>query len=295
MWQFLKEIIREWQQDNISQLAAALSYFAVVSLAPLLVLVVVIVGLFYGREAARAELMMQVEGVVGPEVAQFVETVLVNASQPELASIAGILSFLILLWGSTNLFSQLQFALNTIWDVDSDAEAGIWATVKKRFWAFAMVIGIAVLLLANLILSSVLTTLSGTTAVWLPQVDWLWPLINFIVSLVVITVLIAAIFKILPEAEIAWRHVWLGAAVTAVLFIIGQFALSFYLSNAGSAYGAAGSFAVFLIWVYYSARSIPGDKPAYHFRQPRYKCNNIAQRAIENPVDPREPVTAVRV
>lgn len=254
MWQLLKGIIKEWQEDNVAQLAAALSYFAVVSLSPLLVLVVVMVGLFYGRDTARAELMTQVESLVGPQVAQFVETILANASQPELASIAGILSFLILLWGSTNLFSQLQFSLNTIWDVDPDPEAGIWATVKRRFWAFAMVIGIAVLLLANVILSSVLTTLSGATTAWLPQVDWLWPVINFIISLVVMTILIAAIFKILPEAEIAWRHVWLGAAVTAVLFTIGQFALSFYLSNAGSAYGAAGSFAVFLIWVYYSAQ-----------------------------------------
>lgn len=254
MWQLLKGIIKEWQEDNVSQLAAALSYYAVVSLAPLLVLVVVLVGLFYGRETARAELMMQIESVVGTEVAQFVETVLANASQPELASTAGILSFLILLWGSTNLFSQLQFSLNTIWDVKPDPEAGVGGTVRKRFWAFVMVIGIAALLLANLILSSVLTALSGATAVWLPRVDWLWPLVNYLISLIVITILIAAIFKILPDTEIAWRHVWLGAAVTAVLFTIGQFALSFYLSNAGSAYGAAGSFAVFLIWVYYSAQ-----------------------------------------
>jgi membrane protein len=254
MWRLLKEIIKEWQEDNVSQLAAALSYFAVVSLAPLLVLVVVLVGLFYGRETARAELMMQIESVVGAEIAQFVETVLSNASQPELASIAGFLSFAILLWGATNLFSQLQFSLNTIWGVTAEPGAGIWATVKKRFWAFLMVVGIAVLLLANVILSSVLTALSGTTSAWLPQVDWLWPVINFVVSLVAMTILIAAIFKILPEAEIVWRHVWLGAAVTAVLFTIGQFALSFYLSNAGSAYGAAGSFAVFLIWVYYSAQ-----------------------------------------
>jgi membrane protein len=254
MWQLLKEIIKEWQEDNVSQLAAALSYFAVVSIAPLLVLVVVLVGLFYGRETARAELMVQIETLVGAEVAQFVETVLSNASQPELASIAGFLSFVILLWGSTNLFSQLQFSLNTIWGVTAEPGAGIWATVKKRFWAFLMVVGIAVLLLANVILSSVLTALSGTTSTLLPQVDWLWPVINFVVSLVAMTILIAAVFKILPEAEIAWRHVWLGAAATAVLFTIGQFALSFYLSNAGSAYGAAGSFAVFLIWVYYSAQ-----------------------------------------
>jgi membrane protein len=254
MWQLFKEVIKEWQEDNVSQLAAALSYFAVVSLAPLLVLVVVLVGLFYGRETARAELMTQIESVVGAEVAQFVQSILANASQPELASIAGVLSFLILIWGSTNLFSQLQFSLNTIWDIAPEPGAGIWATVQKRFWAFAMVIGIAVLLLANVVLSSVLTALSGATAAWLPQVDWLWPVVNFLVSLVVITVLIAAIFKILPEAEIAWRHVWLGAAVTAILFTVGQFALSFYLRNAGSAYGAAGSFAVFLIWVYYSAQ-----------------------------------------
>lgn len=254
MWQLLKGIIKEWQEDHVSQLAAALSYYAVVSLAPLLVLVVVLVGIFYGRQTARAELVAQIESVVSTEAAQFVETVLANASQPELASVAGILSFLLLLWGSTNLFSQLQYSLNKIWDVEPEPGAGIWATIKKRFWAFTMVLGIAVLLLANLILSSVLTTLSGTTVAWLPRVDWLWPILNLVISLVVITILIAAIFKILPDIDISWRHVWLGAAVTAVLFTVGQFALSFYLSNAGSAYGAAGSFAVFLIWVYYSAQ-----------------------------------------
>jgi membrane protein len=254
MWQLLKETINEWRNDNASQLAAALAYYTAVSVAPLLVLIVVLVGSILGTQRAQEELMAQLEGSVGPDGSRFLAIVLENAARPTLATVTGIFSALVLLWGSTNLFSQLQSSLNAIWNVEPNPNRGILSTLKDRLLSFLLVIGVALLLLAALILSAVLSALSNAGPDWLPGVDWLWQLLNVALSLGVLTVLFAAIFKVLPDAHIAWRDVWLGGAVTAALFTVGNFLLSFYLGNAGSVYGAVGSVMVFLLWVYYSAQ-----------------------------------------
>lgn len=254
LWQIIKTTVKEWSEDEASLLAAALSYYTAISLAPLLVLVVVIVGLFLSQEAAREQLMGQLQGAIGSEGAQFLELILENADQPQVASLAGILSFLTLLWGSTNVFSQLQNSLNKIWDVEPKPDRSFWMTVKDRLLSFGMVLGVAFLLLVSFILSAVLSALGSLGQSWLPGIDWIWQLVNFVVSFGVITLLFAAIYKVLPDAEIAWRHVWIGAAVTALLFTVGKTLLGWYLANAGSAYGAAGSLIVFLLWVYYSAQ-----------------------------------------
>ena len=167
---------------------------------------------------------------------------------------AGILSFLTLLWGSTNVFSQLQSSLNTIWEVQPKPGRGIWGTIKDRFLSFSLVLGAAFLLLVSLVLSSLLSTVSSWGQGLLPGADWIWQLVNFAVSFVVITLLFALIYKFLPDAKIVWRDVLLGATVTALLFNIGKYALGLYLANAGSTYGAVGSLVVFLLWVYYSAQ-----------------------------------------
>jgi membrane protein len=254
MWQVLKDTIREWQADEANQLAAALSYYTAVSIAPLLVLVVVIVGFFLGRAAAESELIAQLEGTMGEQGAAFLQAALENADQPTLASVAGILSFATLLWGSTNVFSQLQNSLNKIWDVEPKPGLGIMATIRSRFLSFTMVLGVAFMLLVSLVISAALAAVANWGRGILPGADWIWQVVNFAVSLGVVTLLFAAIFKVLPDAEISWRDVWLGAAVTALLFTIGKFALGLYLGNAGSAYGAVGSVVVFLLWVYYSAQ-----------------------------------------
>ncbi len=254
-WQVIKETVSDWSEDNASQLAAALAYYTAVSIAPLLVLIVVIVGLLLGQQGtAQSQLITQLRGVMGQEGAQFLETVLENAQQPTLATVAGILSFLTLLWGSTNVFSQLQSSLNTIWEVKPKPGRGIWGTIKDRFLSLSLVLGVAFLLLVSFVLSSMLSTLSSIGEGLLPGADWLWQLINFALSFAVITLLFAAIYKVLPDVIMAWRDVWLGAAVTAMLFNIGKFALGLYLANAGSTYGAVGSLVVFLLWVYYSAQ-----------------------------------------
>lgn len=254
MWQVLKETIKEWSTDQASQLAAALAYYTAVSIAPLLVLVVVLVGFFLGKQAAQSQLIAQLRSAVGPQGAQFLQTVLENAAQPTLASLAGLLSLLTLLWGSTSVFSQLQSSLNAIWNVTPKPGRSWWTVLKERFLSFSLVIGIAFLLLISLVLSAVLTGLSTAAHDWLPGADWLWEVINFVISFLVITGLFAAIYKVLPDAEIRWRDVWPGAAVTALLFTIGKFLLGLYLAHAGSAYGAVGSLAVFLLWVYYAAQ-----------------------------------------
>ena len=254
MWQLLKTTWQEWNEDEASLLAAALSYYTAVSVAPLLVLVVVIVGLFLGEAAAEGQLITQLRAAMGTEGAQFLETVIQNADQPTLASVAGILSFLTLLWGSTNLFAQLQSSLNKIWNVERKPGAGIWATLRSRLLSFTMVLGVAFMLLVSLVLSTVLTVFLDVGRGMLPGADWLWQIVNFLVSFGVITLLFAAIFKVLPDVKIAWRDVWLGAAVTALLFTVGKYLLGLYLANAGSTYGAVGSLVVFLLWVYYSAQ-----------------------------------------
>jgi membrane protein len=254
MWQVIKDTVREWQEDEATQLAAALSYYTAVSIAPLLVLVVVVVGFFLGREAAQGELIGQLQGAMGEQGAAFLQAALENADQPTVASVAGILSLATLLWGSTNVFSQLQNSLNKIWDVEPKPGQGIMATIKSRFLSFTMVLGVAFMLLISLVISAALSAITNWGRGILPGADWIWQIVNFAVSFGVVTLLFAAIFKVLPDAEISWRDVWLGAAVTALLFTIGKFALGLYLGNAGSAYGAVGSVVVFLLWVYYSAQ-----------------------------------------
>jgi membrane protein len=254
MWQLLKTTWKEWNEDEASLLAAALSYYTAVSVAPLLVLVVVIVGFFLGQQAAESQLLTQLQAAMGEQGSQFLVAVLENADRPELASAAGILSFLTLLWGSTNVFAQLQNSLNKIWNVERKPGAGIVATLRSRLLSFTMVLGVAFLLLVSLVLSTVLTTVVDWGHGLLPGADWIWQIVNFLVSFGVVTLLFAAIFKVLPDADVSWRDVWLGAAVTALLFTIGKFLLGLYLANAGSAYGAVGSVVVFLLWVYYSAQ-----------------------------------------
>lgn len=252
--QMLKETVDEWMADNASTLAAALAFYTALSIAPLLVMVILIAGFVWTESAAQSAIMTQLQSAIGPQGADFVATAIENASRPAASSIAGLISLAVLIWGSTNVFAQLQSSLNQIWDVEPKPGRGIMGTVKDRFLSFGLVLGIALLLLVSLILNAVLSAISRASPNILPGVDWLWQAGEFLVSLAIITLLLAAIYKILPDAKIGWRSVWGGAVVTALLFTLGKFLLGLYLSNATSAYGAAGSVMAFLLWVYYSAQ-----------------------------------------
>ena len=255
IWSILKETYKEWSDDGASHLAAALSYYTALSIAPLLVIVILAVGLILGNQQnARTEILNQIQNVMGTQGAEFIKAAIDNAKRPSTATLAGLLSLATLLWGSTNLFNELQTSLNTIWDVKLKPGLGIWATLKERFLSFLLVLGTGFLLLVSLILSAALSLVATYFNRLLPGGEWIWQLINLVVSFGVITLLFGLIYKILPDAEINWHDIWLGAAVTALLFTIGKYLLGLYLANAGSAYGAAGSLVVFLIWVYYSAQ-----------------------------------------
>ncbi|MCB0071826.1 MAG: YihY/virulence factor BrkB family protein [Caldilineaceae bacterium] len=250
----VRRTIDHWQKDQASRMAAALAYFTAISIAPMSLLVIVIAGFVYGGErAARMQLMQYVYSLLGPEASQFVDMVVRNADRPSFGSIAGVLGVITLIWGATNVFTQLQGTLNTIWNVSPDEDA-MWTNVRHRLFSFAMVLVIAFLLLVSLALSTGLQTALNTIQTNLPGGIWIWQIANFVGAWIVSTLLFAAIFKILPDAEIAWHEVWLGAALTALFFGIGRFVLSFYLGHIGSAYGVAGSTIAFLIWVYFSAQ-----------------------------------------
>lgn len=260
MFSLLKETFHEWSEDSASRLAAALAYYTTFSLAPLLVLVIAIAGLIGGREAAQSQTMAQVQDLLGVQGREFVQSMIENASQPATGLAATIVGALSLLFGALGVFGELQNSLNTIWDVKPKPAQGLLDGVKRflldRLLSFAMVLGIGFLLLASLVLSAALSAVGKYIGSAWPLADLWLQLINFLVSFVVIMLLFAMIFKFLPEARIAWKDVWLGAAVTSILFSLGKFLIGFYLgrSSVGTTFGGAGSLAILLIWIYYSAQ-----------------------------------------
>ena len=251
----LKDTFAQWQEDKASRLAAALAYYTAFSVAPLLLIAIVIAGLVFGDEAAQGQVFGQLEGLVGSEGAGVLETAVRNSQQQGASAISAIVGIAALVWSASNVFAQLQDALNAIWEVAPNPRAGILATVKRRFFSMTMVLGVGFLLLVSLVLSSALAAL-GRVFAGLPGSTVVWEGVNFAVSFAVITLLFAAIYKVLPDVKVAWGDVWIGAAMTAVLFVIGKLLIGLYLGNAsvGSTYGAAGSLLVVLVWVYYSAQ-----------------------------------------
>ncbi|MGV0026759.1 YihY/virulence factor BrkB family protein [Phormidesmis priestleyi ANT.L61.2] len=253
----LKETVAEWSEDNVPLLAAALAYYTVFSLAPLLLIAIAIAGAVFGEEAAKGELIGQIQGLLGAQGAEAVQTMIANANKPGSGgTIATITGVVLLMFGASGVFGQLQTALNTIWEVKPKPGQGIGSFLKSRFLSFAMVLVIGFLLLVSLVLSAILAGVSHLFGSFIPNLVIIGQLLNFVISFGVITVLIAAIYKFLPDVRVPWRNLWVGAGVTALLFNIGKLLLGLYLGNSsvGSTYGAAGSFVVVLIWVFYSAQ-----------------------------------------
>jgi len=261
MFTLLKETVREWREDGATRLAAALAYYTTFSLAPLLVLVIAIAGLVGGHEAAQNQTMAQVEDLLGSDGREFVQGMIESASsRPATGLLATVIGVVTLLFGALGVFGELQNSLNTIWEVKPKPAKGFLDGLKrfvlKRLLSFTMVLGIGFLLLASLVVSAAVSALAEYIGTRWPLADFWLELINFLVSFAVITLLFGMIFKFLPEIDIAWKDVWLGAAVTSVLFSLGKFLIGLYLgrSEVGNTFGAAGSLAILLIWVYYSAQ-----------------------------------------
>jgi membrane protein len=251
----VKESFSEWQRDKASRLAAALAYYTAFSIAPLLLLIISVAGIFLGDEAAQGTIFFQLQGLLGPEAAGFFQSAIAHSREPGASSISAVIGIATLIWSAGNVFGQLQDALNTIWEVQP-APSGIVGTVKRRIVPLSMVLGVGFLLLVSLALSAGISAVGSFLGDILPGSNAFWQVVNAVMSLAIITFLFAAIFKILPDAEVRWSDVWIGAIVTSLLFVIGKTLIGLYLGHAsvGSTYGAAGSLLVFLVWVYYSAQ-----------------------------------------
>jgi membrane protein len=255
--QLFKETFSEWSEDKVPRLAAALAYYTAFALAPLLLIAIAVAGLVFGREAATNQIGQQLAGLLGPTAAESVNTMVAAAGANQgggvLASIVGVAT---LLFAASGVFGELQDSLNTIWEVRPKPGQGLLATIKQRFFSFAMVLGVGFLLLVSLVLSAALAALGGVVAGDQADQSLIWKTINVVVSFGVTTLLFALIYKILPDVKIQWRDVWIGALVTALLFTLGKAAIGWYLGRPGttSTYGAAGSFVALLLWVYYSAQ-----------------------------------------
>ena len=256
-WKLLASAtLADWRRRDVPTLSAALAYYSVLSLAPLLVLAVSISGLLFGAEAARGQIVWEIQDTVGRQGAEAVQSMLQQAREPAAGMVAAVLGLVTLLLGASGVFAQLRDSLNLIWEAPAQTSGGVWVAVKYRFFSFAMVFGIGFLLLVSLVISAAISAIEKFSAHILPITPALLQGFNFLFSLAVVTVLFALIYKIVPDVSVAWRNVWLGAAITGLLFTAGKMLIGLYLGKAsiGSAYGAAGSLVILLVWVYYSSQ-----------------------------------------
>jgi len=250
-----KETFKEFGEDKAPRLGAALAYYTIFSIGPLLLIAVAMAGIFFGQEAAQGQISGELGKIFGAQMAKSLEEMIQAAAKPKSGMVATIVGVITLMLGASGVFGQLKDALNTIWNVEPKKAGGIMGFVKQRFLSMAMVLGIGFLLLITLVFDTVIAAMGP----WLERMmggEALLQTVQLVLSFAIAVVLFAAIFRILPDLKIAWRDVWFGAVFTAVLFVLGKFGLGLYLGKAavGSAYGAAGSLVILLVWVYWSAQ-----------------------------------------
>jgi membrane protein len=255
--ELLKETFSEFSEDQAPRLAAALAYYTIFSMAPLLVIAIAIASFVFaglGQQNVQSQVLAQIGGVVGGQGADLVKTMIGGALKPSSSIPATVIGVITLLLGATGLFMSIQGALNTVWEATPEA-GGVMGMIKKRLLSFGMILGIGFLLLLSMLISIVLNALTSHFGAFLPGSLTLSKILNPIIFFVLITLLFAMIYKFLPDIEISWKDVWVGAAVTSLLFNVGKYFIGLYMANSsvGSVYGAAGSLAVLLIWIYYSA------------------------------------------
>lgn len=251
-----KETFREFGEDKAPRLGAALAYYTMFSIGPLLLIAISMAGIFLGEKAAQGRIGEELAKVLGPKMAEAMQAMIAAASKPSSGTIATIVGIITLLVGASGVFGQLKGALNTIWNVEEPKTKGIAGFIQKRFLSMAMVLGIGFLLLVMLAFDTMIAAFGRVFAGSLPGGEAMLQVLQLTISFGLATVLFAAIFKVLPDIEIQWHDVWTGALLTSLLFVIGKFALGLYLGKAavGSAYGAAGSLVVLLVWIYWSAQ-----------------------------------------
>lgn len=252
----LKSTFKAWNDKDPFRQSSVIAYYAIFSIPGLLVLIIAITGYFFGKDAVNENIINQISGTMGAETAASIKEMLTKASQSQSSILASILSIGVLLVGATGVFVELQKSLNDIWHVKIVKQNGLWLIVKARLFSFGLIVAIAFLLLVSLVVSTGLTALSDVIKGYTSEFTVIiFNIVNFIFSLTVVSLLFALMFKILPDAKIQWKHVWLGSLLTGLLFTIGKTALAFYFgtANPASVYGAAGSIILILLWVSYSS------------------------------------------
>jgi len=250
----LKQTAAEWLDDKAMRMGAALSYYTVFSIAPLLIIVMAIAGAVFGEQAAEKQISGEISSTVGASSAKAIQDMVQHASDTGTSTLATVIGIVILLLGATGVFGELQDSLNTVWKVAPKPGRGLRGILRDRLLSFSMVLSIGFLLLVSLAASAALAAIAAWTE-GLPGGAVFWQVVNGVVSFTLITLLFALMYKVLPDVHMAWGDVWIGAAVTALLFTLGKFLIGVYLGQASvaSAYGAVGSLVVVLLWVYYSS------------------------------------------
>jgi membrane protein len=256
-WGLVKTAVKSWSDDYAPSMGAALAYYTVFSIAPLLLIVIAIAGLIFGVEAARGEIFGQLQGMMGDEGAAAIQGLMESASKPAKSLTATIIGVSLLLLGATTVFAELQSALDRIWRAPArEQTSGIFALLRARLLSFGMILGIGFLLMVSLVASAALSALGKWWAPLFGAWEVLLQVVNVAVSFALVTAAFAMIYKFMPRVHIPWRDVWIGAAVTALLFTVGKLLIGLYIGKSGvtSGFGAAGSLVVVLVWVYYSAQ-----------------------------------------
>ena len=256
-WRLIKAAANAWSDDYAPSMGAALAYYSVFSMAPLLVIVIAIAGLVFGPEAARGQVFGQLRGLMGDDSAKVVESMLIGFSTPPKGIVSAVIGVGLLLVGATSVFGELQDGLDRIWRAPArDRTGGLWGLVRARLLSFGMILGIAFLLMVSLVMSAAISALGNWWSSAFSGWAVLLQLVNLTVGFALTTGVFAMIYKLMPRVRVQWYDVWMGAAITAVLFTVGRFLIGLYIGKSGiaSGFGAAGSLAVIFVWVYYSAQ-----------------------------------------
>ncbi len=256
-WRLVADTVAAWSDDYASSMGAAIAFYTVFSIAPLLVIVTAIAGFLFGSEAVHGELYGQLRGLIGENGAEAIQALVKSVSEPAKGTFALLIGVVIMIIGATGVFSELQSALDRIWEVPKRERSSTWIElIRTRLLAFGMVLSLAFLLLVSLIISATISAVGMIWNYWLGHWELVLNLVNIISSVVIFTVVFGLMFRYLPRALVGWSDVWLGAIITSLLFVAGKFLIGLYIgkSGIGSGFGAAGSLVTLLIWVYYSAQ-----------------------------------------
>ena len=253
----MKDAALAWNNDGAASMGAAIAFYTIFSIAPLLIITMAIAGFFFGADAAQGQIYAQTRSLVGAEGATALQGLVMSASRPTEGIIATVLGLIFMIFGATGVFAELQGAMDRIWQTPVKTEqSGLWYLIRRRILTFGLLLSIAFLLLVSLAVSAFLSTIQSLWTSQTDELEFVWQLINFVVSFMIVTGLFALIFKLLPRVSVAWTDVLIGAAFTALLFNIGKFLIGLYIGKTGvvSAFGASGTLIAMVVWVYYSAQ-----------------------------------------